>query len=231
MKTGWKALLVGAVLIGLEATAHAEFKVRNLEKEAVWYATGARDSQTTLWVSEGWKKLEPKQQIVIPAGTYIRLMQNGTKITPPGGEQGTFWAHSSDVFEIQQSNDGKEVHRRKKRTTTATLKKDGYAELQFSRFQDGTVKDIGSYYKVTRKQFSFGHSTSGVKTEPFSYLDNAIIDYSVAFSSKRGASGESWHWKPGDRSVSYVVTLKGGSFPNEWRPSFKGTVTIHYVWR
>jgi len=229
MATMVRVLLIAAVTAGFQASAYADVKFRNLTNETIWYCTGAKVG--SLWKSVGWFELKPKEQAKLPATTYVRFKsRSGENLTPSGENKGSFWMHDAR-FEIDQSNDGGEVHLNGKRTTTAGLKSKGYVERRFSKFADGSVFPIGSYYKVGSRSFQFSHSTSGVKTERFSYLNNTIIDYSVSFSSKRGTSGESWHGGPGSTSLSYVVTLRGGSWPNEWRPSFKGTTTLFYVWR
>lgn len=168
MATTVRVLLITAVTAWFQTPAYADVKFRNLTSETIWYCTGAKVG--SLWKSVGWLELKPKEQIRLPAATYVRFKsRGGENLTPSGGNKGSFWMHDAR-FEIDQSNDGAEVHANGKRTTTAGLKNKGYVEKSFSKFADGNVFPIGSYYKVGSRSFQFSHSTSGVKTERFSYL-------------------------------------------------------------
>jgi hypothetical protein len=230
-----RVVLGSLLLLALGRAASADITVLNLSNETIWYADGYREGD--LWHCRGWYALASGKSVKLNASHYFRFVGDQSRkiYFNSEGSAADFWSHPRSRFWTSESNsDFDEVYKDGVRTSTDRLEDDGFEYVRFRRYKDNTTWWWGSYYKVGTKTYGFSHNSNGVKPpQSFSYLNNAIISYSVNLTSTRGVrTWPTWSLASNGRSVSMSgLNLKGGPAWDAWRPSYIGSVTLSYIYR
>jgi len=229
-------LVTVCCLIGAPSSATADVKIWNLTNGNILYSQGS--FQNGLWVSGGWTKIAQKESASVASSTYVRIIYPGSAdVISPSDANATakFWQHPSQPrYVVQESQaNSKEVYLDGKRTTTTGLERNGYRYSPFSRYNDGKVLKIGNYWKIGSKTIAFSHSTSGSKSQSFSYLNNTIMDFTYSITcSRKAKSGIAWLISKDRKSVNRGGPfLEASTFTSPAKPCYNGTVTLYYAYK
>ncbi len=233
--SSWIFLFALFVNLTVSETASAAIRVLNLSNETIFYSQGYLDGN--LWRCEGWYSIKSGTSADLSSSRYYRFLGGSTRkiYTYNGGESGKFWSHPKNAFNTGEAkNNPNEVYIDGKRTSIDNMKKKGYEFATFYRYQDGSNLPIGTYWKVGSATYSFSHNSSGVKPpQTFNHEKDTIVSYTVNVTSSRGVkSHPSWSLSNDRTKLTMgTLTLQGGPSYDPWRPSYKGTVTLNYIYR
>lgn len=213
-------------------SAQAAVTILNLSNEVIYYSKGYKEGN--LWYCKGWYSIASGKKAELSSGTYYRFLGANTRTIyydePAQNSSGSFWHHPVNGFSTAEgATNASEVYRDGVRTTTAKLTSAGFTYSKFRRYTDGKTLKFGNYWTLASIDKSFSHSSSGTKSQTFSHLNNRIISHKVSVSSSRGVAVGP-HWFVNDRSVDLRVTLQGGPVYDPWSPSYKGIVTLNYIY-
>lgn len=235
--TAMPRLLNALLLVGTVLTAHesveASVQIWNLSDTYIFYSRGFY--KNGLWWSDGWETISPKESVQVSANDYLRIEGVAPDSLHPSGatDSSKCWRDPDDNFTVQESSDGSEVYLRGVRVKTTALKKKGFEYVRFSRYPDGKILKIGTYWSVGSKTLNFSHTTSGYKSDDFSHLNNKILDYSYSVTcARKDKGGVAWSLSNDRRTVHREgPILEASTFLSSERPCYKGTVTLYYAYR